>query len=167
MEFKQRVGVGKKRVSFSNVKSNKERAREHRLRKKEYIRSLEEENKQLKIRVNELKHGLKEIKQQTKDCPIAFNKFETFFQRKNSSFEENKEENIVVLLDKLKEEVSFQENKIPQILRTNPENVRYAMFEELNDITGEFGSLRIKILKKAFWMFLENILPNCSNVELL
>jgi Arc/MetJ-type ribon-helix-helix transcriptional regulator len=67
-----------------------------------------------------------------------------------------------VLLDKLKEEVSFEENKIPQMLRNNPENVRYTMLEELNDITGEFGSLRIKILKKAFWMFLENILPNCS-----
>jgi hypothetical protein len=63
MELKQRVGVGKKRVSFSNVKSNKERAREHRLRKKEYIHSIEEENKQLKIRVNQLEHELMEIKQ--------------------------------------------------------------------------------------------------------
>jgi hypothetical protein len=116
----------------------------------------------LKGRVKELDCELNAIKFQTKDSPASIKRLEPFICQSSASAEDNKEENILGLLDKLKEEVSFQENKIPQMLRTNPENVRYTMLEELNDITGEFGSLRIKILKKAFWMFLENILPNCS-----
>jgi hypothetical protein len=69
---------------------------------------------------------------------------------KNTSIEEekeDKEETLTSLLKKLKEEVDFQEQKIPQMIRNNPENVKYTMIEETKDLIGEFGSLRMKILK--------------------
>lgn len=52
------------------------------------------------------------------------------------------------LLEKLKEEETFANEGLPKMIKTNPDNVRLTMIEQTYDKMGEFGTIRVKLLKE-------------------
>jgi hypothetical protein len=58
-------------------------------------------------------------------------------------------------------------NKIPQMIRADPNSVRFTMLETLRDRVGFYGSLRIKFLKKAFKLIIDNIIPEFMKTTMM
>lgn len=141
----QQEGETHKQVT---VKPGRVRAREHRERKKRYIQELEHEVKVLRERVDTLEQQLAEYKQIT--CETS-----------PKSMEESKahQDGIDGLLEQLRSEEKFAHEDLPKLIKTNPDNIKLTMIAQTNEKVGEFGTVRINLLKECFKTIIENIIP--------
>lgn len=138
------------------VKPGRLRAKEHRERKKKYIQELEHEIHTLRERVKTLEDQLHQ-KQPEDPIPV---------KTTHSVQEESKYEKLVLektgidrILTDLKAEEKFYYEELPEIVKSSPDNIRQGMCFRSHDKVGEFGSLRVDLIKECFNTIIENILP--------
>ena len=117
-------------VARNRTKDNKQRAKEHRERKKRYIVELESELAQLKAKVARLEADNKRLKAQSKAGSVI-----------------STGANIDGLLQRLEYESQYSQETLPDMVKDNPERVRFSMIEQANDVMGSYGSCRVQLIK--------------------
>ena len=117
-------------VARNHKKDNKQRAKEHRERKKRYIVELESELAQLKAKVARLETENRRLKAQSKACSVV-----------------SAGANIDGLLQRLEYESQYAQETLPDMMKVNPEQVRFSMIEQTNDVMGSYGSCRVQLIK--------------------
>jgi hypothetical protein len=80
------------------------------------------------------------------------------------SKEEEKEEGIDSLLEKLRSEEDFFLTTLPRMIRNDPDKVKFTMFEQSKELVGNYGSIRVKLLKKAFRVIFDNLITKTTKV---
>ena len=130
-------------VARNHKKDNKQRAKEHRERKKHYIVQLETELAQLKIKVVKLEAENKQLKAQSKTGSIV-----------------SAGAYIDGLLQRLEYESQYALETLPDIMKDNPEQVRFSMIEQANDMMDSYGSCRVQLIKSWFKLIIDNILDD-------
>ena len=130
-------------VMKNEKKANKDRAKEHRERKKLYINSLEEQVIQLKAQIVKLEEENKELK-----------------GRNNIHSSLSIGTNIDSLLQRLEYESQYAQEVLPNMIKDNPDQVRFSMIEQTNDTMGSYGSYRIQLIKDWFKLIIENIIDD-------
>ena len=122
-------------------KTNKDRSKEHRQRKKLYINTLEEKVQHLEERVRELEaenESLKELVESSKPDPedsTALNKHEVLINEEKYAY-----------------------INLPKLLKVDPEKVRFTMIDQTLDVVGDYGSKRVTLIKDCFRTIIDNIM---------
>ena len=121
-------------------KQNKDRVKEHRERKKRYIENLESQIVQLKAQIASLKAENKKLAEETKyagSAPIS--------------------KGIEGLLQQLEDDSKYSLETLPEMIKNNPEQVKFSMIEQTSD---SLNNCRIQLIKKWFRAVLENIIDD-------
>jgi len=137
-------------ASIPSLLSRKDRARNHRERKKKYgvhklnfFRYYEDLEQQIKI-----------LKEQVRRL-ISEND-----QLKNSSnylnITNGAQKNRIM---RLEEEEKFINEYIPRMIETDPDKFRYTLYDQSRELCFAFGSERVKVLKDAFRTIIDNVIP--------
>ena len=130
-------------VARNHTKDNKQRAKEHRERKKRYIAELESELAQLKAKVARLEAENRRLKAQSKAGSVI-----------------SAGSNIDGLLQRLEYESQYAQETLPDMVKDNPEQVRFSMIEQANDVMGSYGSCRVQLIKSWFKLIIDNIVDD-------
>ena len=130
-------------VEKNEKKPNKERAKEHRERKKQYINSLEEQVVLLKTQVVKLEEENKKLKYRDK-------------LESSSSIRMSIDD----LLKRLDYESQYAQEILPNMIKNNPDQVRFSMIEQTNETMGSFGSYRIQLIKSWIKLIIDNIVDD-------
>ncbi|CAI2376007.1 unnamed protein product [Moneuplotes crassus] len=125
--------------SLIKPKSNKERSRAHRQRKKKFIEEKLAQVETLEQKVELLTKENEELKQEIKRL-----------KAKGEYAKDNKR-------DTLKEYEDYLYNKVFKKLQNNPEQVRYTELEQSLSRIHDWSDDRIEVVKKAFRDILDNI----------
>ena len=121
-------------------KQNKDRVKEHRERKKRYIENLESQIVQLKAQIVSLKAENKKLAEETKYAgSVSITK------------------GIEGLLQQLEDDSKYSLETLPEMLKNNPEQVKFSMIEQASDT---LYNCRIQLIKKWFRTVLENIVDD-------
>mmetsp|Transcript_19318 Transcript_19318/g.17136 ORF Transcript_19318/g.17136 Transcript_19318/m.17136 type:complete len:323 (-) Transcript_19318:45-1013(-) len=148
-----------------NQLSNKERAKMHRQRKKQFYLQLETDNKQLKQDLI----NLKELNKRLEDRLAVF--------INNSSVKDSAKGEESEALSEVGEEVKFIKKYesanliklkrteyfhyyiLPRLCMENPEKIKLSLVEQNREEIGAYGDARVSFLKEQFNNIIENIVP--------
>ena len=158
---------------------NREKVRNHRLRKKKFYEDMEEENKKMKDELMNLNKKIKKLTKENKDLKKQLKNEETksfanlsFTKGMDSNFDKlsmksfksgktNKSEEI------FKRNEHFWSKTIPKMIKNNPEKVKYTMMVQNKEIAGVYGTSRISFLKDQFKKILINAMSTEVKVSLI
>ncbi|CAI2374603.1 unnamed protein product [Moneuplotes crassus] len=143
--------VSSKDAKTKKPKSNKERARAHRARKKEYITVLEQKTAKLEAEVSQLKAENDQLKQE------------------NDNLKDTKKpkDNIIIPeLDSNPFEHALQEYEdyfykhVCAKIKKEPGEVRFTMLDNVIMRVSDWSDLRVDYIKRAFSKIIENVVSN-------
>jgi len=130
-------------VGTKTTKSAKERARDHRKRKAEYIRTLQIQVKQLQSQVIELTQDNERLK---------------VFIASNHGNSCNNEEVKDTYQENIQDSEKFAYEDFPKMFKERPEQVKFTMIHETFEKLNNSSPLRINLIKNAFTTILDSIL---------
>lgn len=127
------------------TKSNKERAKLHRVRKKKYIEEMQEKVKDLETEVLSLKEE-----------NIRLNAIISEFEQGKTSDSKVEEK------PQMHHHESFAFFDLPKMLKKEPENVRFTMIDQAFDFIDDFNEERVNHIKNAFDIIINDTISNAS-----
>ena len=130
-------------LSHRVPKSNKERAREHRSRKKAYYQQLEDKIFKLEEQVKALTEQNNELRDKldkSSECK------ETAPSKTDSCLKLIKDEEVKPL-------------QVPKILKSCPSQLRFTMVDQCKTLVSNYAADRIRLLKNPFRTIIENVIP--------
>jgi len=126
----------KKRDCKRERKTNKQRAKECRDRKKLYFDSLEAENKKMALEIDRLKEENARLKQS-----LPFSKSDIGLEKQLNMHE------------------NFFLNNLRDIIQATSDTNWCGMVKNMEQVTGSFSSKRVELVKDSFRAILENLIP--------
>ncbi|CAI2369960.1 unnamed protein product [Moneuplotes crassus] len=138
------------RVIMKQTKSSKQRAKEHRERKKQYIqiledkvKNLEKENLSLKQQLKQQKNKEEQTKEEDKNATSSKIAGQSCIYKYNSSLQEYED---------------YYFNTLAKKILLDPTQVRYSEIEQAAEKICDYGDKRREYLKNTFKDFLDNIM---------
>ena len=180
--------AGRKRKRDQNKKStsrncSKLRAKQHRDRKRAYYHDLEVEVKQLREEVINLQAQLgmlsrnltpMNLESSAENLKVECNvtKFEAAeeteeINNNGGQGEMTQGQIIDDLMAKLNNEENFLLETLPQMLRTEPEKVKFTLMDQTYQNLGPFSNSRVKLIKTLFRLILENVISLDTKVVIM
>ncbi|CAI2371153.1 unnamed protein product [Moneuplotes crassus] len=140
-------------------KTNKERSRQHRIRKKKFIEEIQQECKDLRVKVKTLEEENKQLKEALTETKVSKLKYSKCKQERKQ-FDHS-----------LHEYEDYLYNNLGNKVLEDPDQVRYSTIEHAVEHVYEFSDDRIDYIKSLFNKILDNMISHgtkcfsvCHNV---
>lgn len=132
----------KRRDAKRERKSNKQRAKEFRDRKRTYYEDMELKNKALEDEIRVLRCENQRLK--------------TIIEFGNLG---NPNNDVKTLEQRVQIQEQFALNELPVIMKSNKDEVWFEMIKNIKLTIGNFGTDRVKLIKEAFRIIIDNVVP--------
>lgn len=132
----------KKRDAKRERKSNKQRAKEFRDRKRTYYEDMELKNQALEDEIRVLRCENQRLK--------------TIIEFGNLG---NPNMDVKSLEQRVQIQEQFALNELPVIMKSNKDDVWFEMIKNIKLTIGNFGTDRVKLIKEAFRLIIDNVVP--------